>query len=124
METQELYRVHEYDRPLWEVVYCLKFNLATSYLDAYNATGNAANLLRVAYETRDLKQWALEHIKMLLAECETTRAGRLLSTHARDVVRDSSAALGQVGLKGKTLTTATECDKMNVLDKSPLTGAR
>jgi len=88
------------DRPLWEIVYCLKFKLAASYLNAYSATGTQANLLRTAYETRDLKQWAQERIEMLLAECETTRAGRLLSTHAQGAVRDSSDALGQAGLSG------------------------
>ena len=89
------------DRPLWEVLFCLKFNDAAGvFLRAYNATGDEANLLRQAYETRDLKQWAKDRIEMLLAECETERAGRLLSTSARDAVQDSAAALLQAELFG------------------------
>lgn len=101
------------DRPFWEIVYCLKFKLAASYLDAYSATGTQANLLRTAYETRDLKQWAQERIEMLLEECETTRAGRLLSIAARSAVADSKDDLLQAGWCGTVLTPSAGIMKTN-----------
>lgn len=82
-------KIYSDDQPIWEVVYCLKFNLAATYLDAYNAEGTKENLLRAAYETRNLKRWARDRIEMLLAECEQVRAGRSLSTDARSAVADS-----------------------------------
>lgn len=92
--------IHSNDRALWEVEYCLKFNFAASYLVAYNATGTEANLLRTAYETRDLKRWARDRIEMLLTECEQVRAGRSLSTYARSAVASSRDDLLQAELNG------------------------